>query len=161
MRRPHPPPQAGALHPADSLTSGGAGGRHSWRDGPSLRGAARPSLHHPRAAARRRRPQRAAAEWRRPDALCCQQRQRRRGGPAAAARRCVRLSPFADLATEGRPGSLVAFAGDVNAQAEGGETPLHRAVQRTALAMVKVPPPPAFRRRWCCPCRCYESDSSD
>ena len=42
----------------------------------------------------------------------------------------------------------MAFAGDVNAQAEGGETPLHRAVQRTALAMVKVPPIPAFRRRW-------------
>ena len=43
----------------------------------------------------------------------------------------------------------MAFAGDVNAQAEGGETPLHRAVQRIALAMVKVPPPlPAFRRRW-------------
>ena len=31
----------------------------------------------------------------------------------------------------------------MNAQAEGGETPLHRAVQRTALAMVKVVPPPS------------------
>ena len=42
----------------------------------------------------------------------------------------------------------------MNAQAEGGETPLHRAVQRNALAMVKVgchPAPsrvPAFRRHW-------------
>ena len=59
----------------------------------------------------------------------------------------VRLSPFAHLAAgDDRAYSRLSLAGDVNAQAEGGETPLHRAVQRNALAMVKVGCHPAPSR---------------